>query len=70
MRSFPTVETLVATYWRKLARSNGAIHRSRSHVNAKRIARALRSRLAQRGGYSTGAARPDPFELMACGLFV
>jgi hypothetical protein len=24
MRSFPTLETLVATYWRKLASSNGA----------------------------------------------
>jgi hypothetical protein len=43
MRNFPSQEALVAAYWRKLARSNGATHKSRSRVFARHTARKLQT---------------------------
>ncbi len=34
MRTFPTREELVATYWRKLASSNGRQHKSGNRVGS------------------------------------
>ena len=44
MRNFPTREALVAAYWRKLTRFNGAAYSGRGRVSVRRAARTLRTR--------------------------
>jgi hypothetical protein len=44
MRSFPSEKALVTAYWRKLARSAGAVRKSRRRVFAEHPARRLRPR--------------------------
>jgi len=44
MRSFPSEKALVTSYWRKLARSNGVVRKSRSRFSAEHPVRRLRTR--------------------------
>jgi hypothetical protein len=41
MRNFPTQEALVAAYWRKLTRFDGAAYSGRGRVSMRRAARTL-----------------------------
>jgi hypothetical protein len=51
MRTFPTEEVLVAAYWRQLASSIGATHKSRGGAFARRAARGLETRRRRSRGY-------------------
>jgi len=58
MRILPTREALVAAYWRKLTRFNGAADSGRGRVSVRRAAQALRThrRRASRGAVGSVAA--------------
>jgi hypothetical protein len=59
MRNFPTREALVAAYWRKLVRFNGAAYSGRGRVSVRRAARTsgTRQRASRRSSSGHSVAR-------------
>ena len=59
MRNFPTREALVAAYWRKLTRFNGAAYSGHGRVSMRGAARTLgtRQRASHRSSRAPSVAR-------------